>query len=322
MNIYGAGMAGLLAGHYFRRLEPKIYEAQDALPNNHKALLRFRTENVSKSSGIPFKKVMVNKLAAHAGKLYQKPDLKLNNMYAQKVSGKVSGRSISSLEPVERYIAPDNFIELLSKGLSLEFGVPLTKGFLEERYTTIMLGDDVPPVISTIPMNLLMQLVDWPDAPEFKFLPVWSVTGKIVAPAIDVYNTVYYPDYTDDYYRISITGDTVIAEFNKDVTLRDQQWMLTEISHCLAREFGICEVEFAAPLEVKYQKYGKLLPIDEKARKSFILYMTDKFRVYSLGRFATWRQILMDDVILDLAVIERLINDRDDYSKKLISIGA
>lgn len=41
------------------------------------------------------------------------------------------------------------------------------------------------------------------------------------------------------------------------------------------------------------------------------------YGIYSLGRFATWRQILMDDVVKDVKVIEQLIEQRDNYSRRL-----
>lgn len=326
MIIYGAGMAGLMAGHHFRRFNPSIFEAQYSLPNNHAALLRFRSDAVSRLTNIPFKKVKVHKIVAHAGKLYDKPNMKLSNMYSQKVTGRIMPRSIDSLEPVERYIAPENFIEYLAKGMDIAYNCPLTHEVLEMRREN---RDNKMPVISTVPMNVLMDLVDWPDKPEFNYLPIWSVWGKLNKPSMNIYNTVYYPDYSDDYYRISITGDIVIAEYSCDPMKGFDEGDAKEEAHnsvindlgiCLAREFGIHTVEFES-LNFKHQKYGKLIPIDDKIRKAFILYMTDKYRVYSLGRFSTWRQILMDDVVRDLSIIESMIENRDDYSRKLFSVG-
>ena len=60
MIIYGAGLAGLLAGNILRKYHPKIYEAQSELPNNHSALLRFRTSDVGTACSIPFKRVKVS----------------------------------------------------------------------------------------------------------------------------------------------------------------------------------------------------------------------------------------------------------------------
>lgn len=321
MKIYGAGMAGLLAANVLRRFEPVIHEAQGELPHNHAALLRFRSDIASKATLIPFKKVQVHKLVSHAGQIYDKPNLKLSNMYSQKVTEKIMGRSINNLDPVERYIAPPDFISQMSKGVNIEFNSPLTKEILQERANQ----EDPSPIISTVPMNILMDMVEWPNKPDFEFKTIWSVWGKLKEPVSDVYQTVYFPDYTDPYYRVSITGDVFIVELIEDpekvygltTDVGSYDKMFKDLSAVVAREFGIHSFAFEKPLEIKKQWYGKLLPIDERARKEFILYMTDKYKVYSLGRFATWRQLLLDDIVEDLQIIDQLIEYRDDYSRAI-----
>ena len=59
MIIIGAGQAGLLAARSLALHNPTIIEQQDELPNNHSALLRFRSSIVGDSVGIPFQKVRV-----------------------------------------------------------------------------------------------------------------------------------------------------------------------------------------------------------------------------------------------------------------------
>ena len=80
MIIFGAGLAGLLAGNMLRSLNPKVWEAQSSLPNNHEALLRFRTDRVGTSCAIPFKKVDVSKAIKYDNKLSTAPDLFLSNL--------------------------------------------------------------------------------------------------------------------------------------------------------------------------------------------------------------------------------------------------
>ena len=67
MIIAGAGLAGLIAGNIFRNYSPRIIERQTSLPNNHRAILRFRDHSVSKATGIEFKKVKVRKAIAYKG---------------------------------------------------------------------------------------------------------------------------------------------------------------------------------------------------------------------------------------------------------------
>ena len=63
------------------------------------------------------------------------------------------------------------------------------------------------------------------------------------------------------------------------------------------------------------QEYGKIMPIDEHLRKRFIFEMTTKHNIYSVGRFATWRQLLLDDVVEDIQHIEQFIKGNSDYSR-------
>jgi hypothetical protein len=85
----------------------------------------------------------------------------------------------------------------------------------------------------------------------------------------------------------------------------------------LTEDFGLPYDSVMEWEEPAVQKYGKLSPIDEQKRRAFILAMTDQYRVYSLGRFATWRQILLDDVVKDVQVIEGYMTERDAYSRSM-----
>lgn len=306
MKIFGAGMAGLLAASVLRRFDPVVFEYQKELPNNHAALLRFRTDAASVVTNIPFKKVQVQK-AIHLNGNHYNSNLYFSNLYSQKVTGKVMGRSIKSLEPVERYIAPPNFISQMATGCKIHYNEPLTADFLEYN------KNKKDPVISTIPMPMLMDMVGWKDKPEFQWSKIWSVWGKIKTPATDVYQTVYYPEPHEKAYRVSITGDTYIAEYIKPPESRGIE---ADARRFLWSAFGIDNVEFEN-LQIKEQEYGKLLPVDDRARKEFIMYMTDVYGVYSLGRFATWRQLLLDDIVSDVKQIEQLITFRDEYNRKL-----
>jgi branched-subunit amino acid ABC-type transport system permease component len=67
------------------------------------------------------------------------------------------------------------------------------------------------------------------------------------------------------------------------------------------------------------QSYGKIAPIDEQFRRFVVEHLSQKHSIYSLGRFATWRNILLDDVLKDLQVIKKLMN-ADLYSRKIHSL--
>jgi len=110
VTIYGAGLAGLLAGCVFQNA--KIIEAAPRHNISHKALLRFRSSAVGDAVGIPFRKVRVHKGIWFESR-FQQPSIMLANMYSRKVIGKLADRSIWNLDPVDRFIAPEDFIEQL-----------------------------------------------------------------------------------------------------------------------------------------------------------------------------------------------------------------
>ena len=297
IEILGAGMAGMLAANMLRKHNPIIYELKKELPDNHGALLRFRSTAVSDATCIDFKKVRVMKNIYHDGKIYNEPNILMCNSYSKRVTGEYSSRSIKSLESVDRYIAPDNFLESCSDGLDIRLGKSLSKNQL--------LGNKFP-IISTIPMPALMAELDYGnlDYKKFKHREITSVRVKIKVDC-DVYQTYYIPNSEDShFYRVSITGDVAIFETNvHDV---DKFHLVKEVGVLLRRLFGIDyhSIDYDDVKIVK-QKYGKLIPIDKQYARDFISWATKNYNIYSLGRFSTWRQILMDDCVNDIKVIEK-----------------
>lgn len=336
MIIFGAGMAGLLAAQMLRRFKPVVYEKQATLPNNHEALLRFRSNAVSIATGIPFTRVEVTKAVWYEGKLYSECSLEMNNKYSYKTTGEYSARSIGDLRTVERWIAPANFIEMLASGVDIRFNYAITQKSLVESG-----NKHSNPIISTLPMPVLANLTEEPPnsiAPaSFKYRPIWALTADIVSPAVNLHQTIYYPGVSQkfynsvtekfgmtaerSFYRASINGSRVILEFGdfNYSELNGASFTKSFLSQALD-DFGLkCTCH---NIQIKEQKFGKIMPIDERERRAFILKMTDEQRIYSLGRFATWRpKILLDDLVQDVRRIEALIEDRGHYQMRLDNIG-
>lgn len=310
MIILGSGMAGLLAANILRRHEPVVFEKKASLPTNHKALLRFRTEAVSRATGIPFRAVQVQKAIVDSNnQVRTSADIKLSNMYAQKVSGRIMARSIMNLQSVERFIAPDDFIQQMAKCVNIEFN-------MDVNIHQDVLRDQ--PVISTMPMPDLMRRLKWPNIPDFKFRPVWVATTTILSPEVDVYQTIYFPEPSVPVYRVSIAGNRVIAEYISD----PMEWCGVDANDAALRYlkfFGIT-VDVAEEAELVCQPYGKISPIDDQLRKGFIFNASEQHHIYSLGRFATWRNILLDDLIQDIQFIDKFIQQRDCYAARKSSI--
>jgi hypothetical protein len=311
MIIIGAGLAGLLAANMLRRFKPTIWEAQMDLPNNHDALLRFRSDAVSRATGIPFRKVWVQKAISSEGQLTDRATLRLSNLYSRKVSGEVRGRSIMNMEPGERWIAPRDFIRQMANSCSIQYNHQLR----QFRDLNSLSGSGEP-VLSTIPMPAMMQLVEWPEPPEFNFRSITSINVEITDPKVDVFQTIYYPGPDQPQYRASMTGNLLTVELCCKDASKLAEVGIHEIVSATLGDFGLDGSQLINA-KVSTQRFGKISPIPTETRKQFILSMTDRYGIYSVGRFATWRQLLLDDVVEDIRIVEGFISDRDQYRRKI-----
>ena len=324
LKIYGAGLAGLITAHVLRSHAPRIIERQPTLPNNHAALLRFRSEAVAEATGIDFTRVRVHKAIKHDGAIHTRSNLRLANLYARKVIGYAHPRSVIDLSPVDRWIAPSNFVQLLADSLPdrISFGHAGLSGHILE-------SADRAPIVSTIPMPKLMTMVRWPEPPAFISRSITTITVAL-GSAFGLHQTIYYPDAGSIPYRCSITGSTLIIEMItespdrgalaahlSDVSdLRDPVYK--KIIQAARADFGLGD--YPADYRVKTTEFGKILPLDrqgDQTRKDFIMAMTDLRQCYSVGRFATWRQILLDDIVNDARHVKRMIEGRHGYAERL-----
>lgn len=292
MKIYGAGIAGLLAGCMFQTA--RIFEAGSYNQSQHKAVLRFRSSAVGDAVGIDFRKVKVHKGLWLDGKNVE-PSIQLANWYSTKVIGRLADRSIWNLDAVERFIAPEDFIEQLVDrcGNRISWNHPVTR---EE-----VVGCSEP-AISTLPMPIMSKFMGnelskemAKRVPEFSYAPIDVRRYRI--PGADVFQSIYFPSLSTNLYRASITGDLLIAEYVDEADDHDD----------LFEAFGLIR-EDCVPIERVSQRYGKIAKIDDAWRKQFIFEMTHKHNIFSLGRFGTWRNILLDDVLNDLSVLKKLMN--------------
>lgn len=298
MIVVGAGMAGLLAAAMLRNDCDRILEAQDALPNNHSAVLRFRSSVVGDTLNIPFKKVSVLKAVVTGSN-----PVADQFRYSFKTNGSYSLRSALSArgQLEERWVAPPDLIDRMARRVSapIEFGVNFEAAFS---------GD---PIISTIPMPSLMRMLDWKDVPAFDHVHGFNINLTLLDT--DAYVSLYVPSPEYDFSRLSITGDRLTIEVQKP------NWSYDEVEE-LAAEVGrnptemICDAFSLLGLDevsndpgganVAPARYAKILPTDDQTRKRFILWASEKHRIYSLGRFATWRPgLLLDDLVKDVRVI-------------------
>lgn len=297
MRIIGAGLAGCIAAHVFP--EAHIYEAASGPQTNHHALLRFKTDAIAKLTGIPFKKVDMQKMIWFEGKEVPASP-RMNNLYSMKVAGKYEQRSISKLNNDVRYIAPNDFhMQLLNR----------LKNRISYSCELVATADHNPLTISTVPLPVMNKIFGKSQmATSFDSNKKEIIVTTCIIHDCELYVTCYYPDPSTYLYRASITGNKLIIESTKEL----QDWEYISVFDSL----GIYTHNQETSFEIHKQKNGKLTEDKTKEHKQFIHHLTINHNIYSLGRFAIWRNVLLDDVLEDCYVIRKMIS-QDSYQNHL-----
>jgi hypothetical protein len=289
ITIVGAGMAGLLAANMLQRHDPLVLEKANGLPNNHSAVLRFRSRAVGDLLGIPFKRVEIIKTVIP----WTNPVADAL-AYSRKNTGVMrSDRSITNGPATgERYIAPSNLIEQMAARVrSISYGVDWSPEL------TIKPGD---PVISTMPMPMLMDLLGYNPKCDINWAPAINIRARV--HNCDAYASIMVPDPTLGFSRISLTGDELIIECPGLIRMSDEAAL--GVAKYACHYMGISPDDLTN-VEAHASRYAKILPMDEDERKDFIYIASAEHNIYSLGRFATWRPgLLLDDLVQDVRKIE------------------
>ena len=318
--ILGLGLSALLAAKAFP--EARIFVPQFELSKfdpvkAHTAVLRFKTPLVGELAGVPTEKLLVYK-GVWDGRRFITPDIRAANSYSRAVSGVISPRSILSVgaEPVVRYVPGESFVAELwrsvkSRVVGVEsWGKVLALGELSKRNLTA--------AISTLPLGV------W-DGVEVErdtsFTPI--ITFRHTVPIVDtqVVQTVYFP-YHPTAYRATLENSVLKVECYK--TPWESWRTYEEFISSVTKPFGLNDIaaKWVLPEQVTYHKLGKLKPptYDDAERRAKIFALTHNYGIYSLGRYATMRNIGLDDIAKDISVIKQLI-EVDSYGTALYSRG-
>lgn len=316
ITIVGAGMAGLLAANMLRNHEVKLIEAAPALPNNHSAVLRFRSSVVSDTLGIPFERVRVSK-----GSVLWKNPIADSMAYSRKTNGTYrSDRSIvtTNNELVDRFIAPPNLISQMAERVQ---NIEFKKKFKKSK-------SEGPAIISTMPMPALMELLGYRYELNFGTVHGFNVSATI--PNTYAHFSLYVPHPEIAFNRISMTGDQLIIEYSYPFQSAEQ---VKELASEIEKDKATLRGNIGLALEmcgisrnmsnavigekVSLQKYSKILPVNEDERKAFISWASEFHNIYSLGRFAVWKPgLLLDDLVQDVRIIEGFINKPHKYAQR------
>jgi len=301
INIVGAGMAGLLAANMLRRHDITVFENQSELPNNHHAVLRFKSPEVGNILGIPFKKVSMIKTYVPFRNVVAD-----SLSYSKKSTGKyLSDRSIiAGTIHADRWIAPKNLISTMAENINIQFNSSEYKFSMSYDVANNI------PVISTIPMPSLMNILDY-QGREFFFSSVPGIVFCGTIQNCDAYVSVLFPG-PEPYSRATITGDQLMIEFPNMEEIPESIDLALAYWHLGLDDVIVLDGEF------KKQPYFKITEIDDSNRKKFQRWATVNYNIYSLGRYATWRpKLLLDDLIDDVRKIERWIaGGRNDNKNK------
>lgn len=319
-KIIGLGMASLLAKCYFKDAELIVRESElEAFDPNkhHTAVLRFKSDLVSKISGIEMPHVIVRKEVVNA--YNNKMDLSIAaiNAYSLKVNECLVERSITDADKiVSRYVPRDNFISQLWDNIDKEDIVTVNDTF---DLNTLCEKDEA--IISTVPLwKWYKELRN--DGIDYKIKPIRVVVYKI--PNCNLHQTIYFP-FHNGVYRTTIEYDRMIIEavneLNDDINsisfLNEPDRLLFEV----CKAFGIFNWSNFKLISDHVYHLGKMntFNIDNNRRKALILDLTLKKNVYSLGRYATMRNIGMDSIAEDILKIDKLIKI-DNYSSRMYNI--
>lgn len=316
MYILGAGLAGCIAG--ILNGDAVILEkakSADEIPA-HKALLRFRSDKIARIAGVEFDKVVVRKSIWYDGKEYRQPTIRFANMYSRKVSNGYFERSILNLNDAERWIAPDNFHEILLQRCKHQIQYGSQVSYINENKITVdgsglmYLDRAGSAVISTLPLPFVCKLLGIETELKFEQKPICVRRFRLAN--CNLYQTIYYPAPDFSVYRASIIRDNLIIEYFED---RSDAGEIDIIFN----NFGINPADIISTAGRVSKQQGKISPVDDRMRKELIFKMSVERGVYSLGRFGVWRNILLDDVYEDVLQIRRMIG-KTDYDNKLASM--
>ena len=300
--IVGAGMAGCLVAYLLPGAH--VIERAQVATAPHRAVLRFRTEEVSRITRIPFRRVRVHK-AMWADGRERRVSPRWAMQYARKVIGAAVDRSIWDLKDVTRWVAPPDFHRQMLDHLKSR----ITYGRTFELSPGLKLSPPEPDRVwvSTIPLPTLIDIIGVDTSLEFTH---WSTVTYVAHVAeADAHLTVYFPEIDFPPYRATLTGDRLSVE----CMCHPGPAALNTVADALGLPRTL---DWDAPEQS--DGYGKILPVaDDRERRALILEATLHHNVYCLGRFGTWRNLLLDDLPHDVDIIRSLIaGDRYGHMRK------
>jgi len=293
MNIIGAGLSGLICGAL--NAQSRIYERNQSDFVSHRAVLRFRDDRIARALGLTFRKVTVRK-AIWVDGAETAPTPRWANYYSRKARQVYADNSIWNVAPAERFIAPDDLHSILANICDnrVTWGAEINGDSLRE------LCETRGPLISTIPLPTTLHLIGWRQPFKFTYSPI--LVDRYRVTDCDLFQTVYFPDPLLGIYRATLTGELLTIEAGGE-----RPFISNSEFQAVVYAFGLNSASIEPILANHRQSFGKIAPAPDGERKYLLHAMTTELGIYSLGRFATWRNILLDDIYDDIGAIRKML---------------
>lgn len=303
--IIGSGIAGRVAAFHFRGQDVTIADERgDPSPFlMHNAVLRSKSDEIGLYLNTEMKRIWVEKAIYRDGQLFSSPSLKDKNEYSLKTTGELSQRSVSDLSSCWRYafkgaISPPQANVLKGRVSAIDNNTAFV-----EKEDGLIVEENFNLCITTAPMPINMALCGLERKLSFNTEQIYVVRADLNIKS-SIHQTIYIPSWPSIFYRITISDQSIIAEGKGPFP--DEEKAFITLRLIVKFVLGIDSENIEATRFVS-QKNGKIVEIDDTARKEIILELSHKHNVYSLGRYACWRpKLMIDDLPKDIKKIDEI----------------
>jgi len=304
--VLGAGIAGLVAASAFSDGNNVVIidkNLRDDPFSNHSAVLRLRNDKIKDYLKCKLEPVKVFKQAYYNGSLHSAPNIAMNNIYSRKTRDALGWRSINDLGVYERYLISGiehdfytlqgEFVGVEKTDQAFEIIIDRVNPVVPDRIAKEFVPADI--CISTIPMPTMLNCLG-NYAKAFLANPIHTATCEIFIKST-VHQTIYFANLSP-VYRATVENNKFTVE-SMDEICEDDVYECIEI-------FGLSKDNLSKP-EFRTQWLGKIVPIDDIQRRKIMMDLTNKFNIYSFGRYAVWKDLRIDQILEDIEKIKLMV---------------
>lgn len=298
--IIGAGLSGIFASEYLSRrgIECTVFEKTDG-SFHHQGVLRFKNKMVPQYLNADWEEIEIAKGFLYKGQVYNSATIAMNNLYSRKTTGEYHKRSVmSDSTDTKRYIltSEPRLGENCRYNCKIS-GIEKGRLFLDSDMGKIP-SSPFDFIVSTVPIYSAAELCGIPVFEEFKLKTIHSAIANLDVPST-IFQTLYVIDPEISIYRVTIHRRQIIVESVSPVDYDECDKVLKHFGINMSLKF-----QFAAWTG----GVGKIVPINDIERRKLILKMTQKFNVFSFGRYAVWKpRLVLDNMLGDIERIHKMM---------------